>query len=252
MSSRHQPRARRDEPHDDSSEVHEHDLGLAHDLPRLISRRSALGAIGGGLGLVLAGCGSDGGSTTGGGTTTSATSATTTQTNGTSGASAVPEETAGPYPGDGSNGPNVLTESGVVRRDITRSFGGASGTADGIPATVELKLIDVAAGGGPLAGAAVYLWHCDRNGAYSLYDQAIADQNFLRGIQESDDQGRLWFTTIFPAAYSGRWPHIHFEIRASRPPPPRAASCAPRSWRSPRTSARRRTRPAATSRARRT
>ena len=35
----------------------------------------------------------------------------------------IPEETAGPFPGDGSNGPNVLTESGVVRSDITASFG---------------------------------------------------------------------------------------------------------------------------------
>ena len=31
----------------------------------------------------------------------------------------IPEETSGPYPGDGSNGANVLTESGIVRRDIT-------------------------------------------------------------------------------------------------------------------------------------
>jgi hypothetical protein len=30
----------------------------------------------------------------------------------------VPEETAGPYPGDGSNGPNVLDDSGIVRSDM--------------------------------------------------------------------------------------------------------------------------------------
>lgn len=35
----------------------------------------------------------------------------------------VPDETAGPYPGDGSNGPNVLTESGIVRSDIRPGFG---------------------------------------------------------------------------------------------------------------------------------
>ena len=33
----------------------------------------------------------------------------------------IPEETAGPFPGDGSNGPDVLTESGVVRKDIRRA-----------------------------------------------------------------------------------------------------------------------------------
>jgi hypothetical protein len=43
-----------------------------------------------------------------------------------------PEETAGPYPGDGSNGVNLLTESGIVRSDITRSFGSASGVAKGL------------------------------------------------------------------------------------------------------------------------
>ena len=31
----------------------------------------------------------------------------------------IPEETAGPFPGDGTNGPDVLNQSGVVRKDIT-------------------------------------------------------------------------------------------------------------------------------------
>ena len=48
-----------------------------------------------------------------------------------------------------------------------------------------------------------------------MYDQEIAVENYLRGVQESDSDGRLSFTTIFPAAYSGRWPHIHFEVYES-------------------------------------
>ena len=79
----------------------------------------------------------------------------------------------------------MLTESGVVRQDITKSVGDASGVAEGVPTTVDLKLLDVAGGGGPLAGAAVYLWHCDREGRYSLYDESIAGENYLRGVQES-------------------------------------------------------------------
>jgi hypothetical protein len=48
-------------------------------------------------------------------------------TTGTGGAcSKVPEETAGPYPGDGSNGANVLNQTGVVRQDIRSSFAGLS------------------------------------------------------------------------------------------------------------------------------
>ena len=35
----------------------------------------------------------------------------------------IPDETAGPYPGDGSNGPDVLEQSGIVRSDIRSSFG---------------------------------------------------------------------------------------------------------------------------------
>ena len=63
-----------------------------------------------------------------------------------------------------------------------------------------------------MAGAAVYLWHCDRLGRYSMYSSEIQDENYLRGIAKTDKNGTAWFRTIFPAAYSGRWPHIHFEV----------------------------------------
>jgi protocatechuate 3,4-dioxygenase beta subunit len=186
------------------TEIEEHDLGLSHDLPVLVSRRRALGLLAGGLGATaLAACGSSG---DGGQATT---------TNEQSGTGEVPEETAGPYPGDGSNGPNVLAESGVVRSDITSSFAGATGKANGVPTTIEMKLLDVAAGGKALAGAAVYIWHCDMEGRYSMYDAEIASENYLRGVQVSDKQGKVKFASIFPAAYSGRWPHVHFEVYES-------------------------------------
>lgn len=124
----------------------------------------------------------------------------------------IPQETAGPFPGDGSNGPNVLEASGVVRRDITSSFGSASATAEGVPLTFTLTLLDNANGCTPMAGAAVYAWHCDRDGKYSLYDSSLTNQNYLRGVQEADSNGQVTFTSIFPGAYSGRWPHIHFEV----------------------------------------
>ena len=31
-------------------------------------------------------------------------------------------------------------------------------------------------------------------------------------MQIADATGRVAFTSIFPACYSGRWPHIHFEV----------------------------------------
>ena len=186
------------------TDIEEHDLGLSHDLPRLVSRRRALGLLAGGLGATaLAACASSDDGTQ------------VTTSSGGSSTAEVPEETAGPYPGDGSNGPNVLAESGVVRSDITSSFGGATGRASGVPTTIEMKLLDVAAGGKALAGAAVYVWHCDMPGRYSMYDAEIADENYLRGVQVSDKQGKVRFATIFPAAYSGRWPHVHFEVYES-------------------------------------
>lgn len=39
--------------------------------------------------------------------------------------------------------------------------------------------------------------------------------NYLRGVQEADANGKLTFMSIFPACYSGRWPHIHFEVYPS-------------------------------------
>jgi protocatechuate 3,4-dioxygenase beta subunit len=208
-----------EQPHDD--ELHDHDRGLAFDLPRLLGRRRALTLMaGGGLATLVAACGGSGGDDSAdaaSGTTTTTSSASTTSTSGSSGSGsateAIPEETAGPYPGDGSNGPNVLTESGVVRSDIRSSFGDLSGTAGGVPTTVQLTILDVSSGGGPRAGAALYLWHCDREGRYSLY--TIEDQNYLRGVQEAGDDGTVTFTTIFPACYPGRWPHMHFEVYES-------------------------------------
>jgi protocatechuate 3,4-dioxygenase beta subunit len=45
-----------------------------------------------------------------------------------------------------------------------------------------------------------------------MYSQIVANENYLRGVQAADADGNLQFTSIFPAAYQGRWPHIHFEV----------------------------------------
>jgi protocatechuate 3,4-dioxygenase beta subunit len=175
------------------------DQGLAFDLATM-HRRQALRAFGlGAMALGLTACGKDAETTTG-------TGETATELD------EIPAETAGPYPGDGSNGPNVLTESGVVRSDITTSFGNATGKAQGVPLTLTLSLKDLANAGAAFAGVAVYVWHCDRTGGYSLYSTGLTGENYLRGVQIADDAGEVTFTSIFPACYTGRWPHIHFEV----------------------------------------
>ena len=202
-------------------EVHDHDRGLAFDLATLLQRRRVLTLIGGAGLVALAGCasgddsGDDSATDNAPGTTGTTSGATSAQSSGTGGCAEIPEETAGPYPGDGSNGPNILATSGIVRRDIRSSFGSASGVAKGVPLTINLTILNAAGGCAPYAGAAVYLWHCDINGGYSMYSQGITGENYLRGVQEADAAGALSFTSIFPAAYSGRWPHIHFEVYPS-------------------------------------
>jgi len=191
-------------------ELHDHDRGLSHDLPAVLDRRRLLALLGGAGAAALVAC------TTEEGTPSSASAA------GTSGATTaattgeqIPEETAGPYPGDGSNGVNVLNRSGIVRGDITGGFGGASAVASGVPLTIRLTVLDTKNGSAPLQGAAVYLWHCDIDGAYSLDSRELTNENYLRGVQAAGADGSLTFTSIFPGAYSGRWPHIHFEVYPS-------------------------------------
>ena len=188
-----------------------HDKGLQFDL-RTMSRRRLLAAFGGAGALAIVGGTAACGSTTDTGSTSTAAASTSTSAAAGS-ATEVASETAGPYPADGSNGPDVRTESGIVRKDIRTSFGGSSGTAAGVPLEFSLVVSDLT--GKAVTGAAVYAWHCDRDGNYSLYSEGITDQNYLRGIQETDATGTVTFTSIFPACYSGRWPHIHFEVYSS-------------------------------------
>ncbi|GAA3865409.1 intradiol ring-cleavage dioxygenase [Saccharothrix violaceirubra] len=181
------------------------DQGLGFDLGTLMSRRRTFRTFGLGVAaLGIAACSSDSDT---GSSPTSATSTTTAKATGE-----IPDETAGPYPGDGSNGPDVLERSGVVRGDIRTGFGDYSGTAEGVPMTLELTIQDLTKDGAPFAGVAVYVWHCTRDGEYSLYGEKIKDQNYLRGVQIADASGKVTFLSIFPACYSGRWPHIHFEV----------------------------------------
>jgi len=198
------------------NEIAEEDRGLVYDLRTLIDRRRALGLFGGiAAASLLAAC-SDSGSTPAGvaspGSASGSAPASTTASTGS--LTEVPDETAGPYPGDGSNGPDVLDESGIVRSDIRSSFGNSTTTADGIPLTVRLTVRD-ASSGEVRSGAAVYVWHCDRDGNYSLYSNGVTGENYLRGVQVVDAGGTATFTSIFPGCYAGRWPHIHFEVYAN-------------------------------------
>ena len=199
-------------------DVEETDRGLVYDLSTLLDRRQILKLAGfttisAGL-MSIVGCAPVTSSSATSSTAASAAASASTAAGSAAAAdcAVIPEETAGPFPGDGSNGPNVLAQSGIVRQDIRSSFGSSTTTAKGVPLTIKLTIQDAANNCAPMTGAAVYLWHCDQAGNYSLYSQAAANENYLRGVQATDGSGVVTFQSIFPACYSGRWPHIHFEV----------------------------------------
>jgi len=214
---------------------HDHGHSLAEDLPlmhALVARRRALKWFAGaGTAAMVAGCGGAGsdasassvttvtGSTATPTPTPTATATPTPTATTTTGACIVdPTETAGPYPGDGTNTAsgstsNVLTVSGIVRSDIRSSFISSTNVAGGVLLKITLTLVNVNATCAPLAGYAIYLWQADRQGRYSLYTAAA--ESYLRGVQVTDANGQVTFTTIFPGCYDGRWPHMHFEVFSS-------------------------------------
>src|SRR4051812_22572106 len=185
------------------------DVAMKLEIPGQPSRRQLLALLGGasGLGLLaLAGCGNgtDSASPSGGATssglattsTTGATTATAAASNATV-TSAVPEETAGPYPGDGSNGPDYLGMNGAVRSDIRSSLG-SSAAVTGVPLTIRLTVLDLKSSAKALTNAGVYVWHCNQAGQYSMYSQGATNETFCRGIQPTDSSGTATFTSVWP------------------------------------------------------
>lgn len=99
-----------------------------------------------------------------------------------------------------------------TRADITSGRSGA-------PLSLALRVVDPVCR--PLKGATVALWHSDATGVYSAFASRpdggnIVDklgENFLRGEQKADSDGRVAFRTIVPGWYSGRPVHVHVKVR---------------------------------------
>jgi len=191
------------------------DQGVGFDIRTLVSRRSVLSLVGLGAGTVaLAACSATASTgTSSGGTTTSTTSPSETESSTSTVAAEgeIPDETNGPYPADGTNGVNILEESGIVRSDITSSLDGGT-TVEGVPLSFTFTVTDMANDNVPFEGVAVYAWQCDAQGLYSMYSEGVEDETYLRGVQVADSNGQVTFQTIVPGCYAGRWTHIHFEV----------------------------------------
>lgn len=133
--------------------------------------------------------------TTATGTTGAATGTGTVSTNGA--CAVTPEETAGPFP----------SITSIVRSDIREG-------KTGVALNLAIKVVNVNNGCAPLAGANVEIWHCDVSGNYSEYGSQTT-QTYLRGIQTTDANGLVTFTTVYPGWYQGRATHIHIEVKVN-------------------------------------
>ena len=170
------------------------------DLETPLTRRRALQLAGGlGLAAVIPACATDGGSASP--ETTAATTTAEASTETAAGATAapdcvlMPELTEGPY----------YLDLDLVRSDLTEG-------RPGLPLDLRVNVVD-AGSCEPIEGAAVDVWHCDAEGAYSGV-QGAEGETFCRGVQMTDGNGTAEFRTVFPGWYTGRAVHIHLKVAA--------------------------------------
>ena len=76
---------------------------------------------------------------------------------------------------------------------------------------LAIMVVNTAGSCAPLSGVNVEIWQCDADGNYSQYGSERA-QTYLRGIQATDANGQVRFTTVYPGWYRGRATHIHVEV----------------------------------------
>jgi protocatechuate 3,4-dioxygenase beta subunit len=157
-----------------------------------LSRREALEAFGATAGLAFAAA------------CAGSTPAAATETSPTGSCAVAAEETAGPYP----DRLGMLGNPAFFRRDIRE---GRPGT----PLDLTLTIVNARNGCSAVANANVEIWQCDASGNYSEYSQPGYNgtgQTFLRGLQTTDANGRVTFTTVYPGWYAGRATHIHVKV----------------------------------------
>jgi protocatechuate 3,4-dioxygenase beta subunit len=171
------------------SDYHDH-AAHDHSHPPPLDRRQVLALLGAAGAGFTVGCGGNdtpssptspgGGGTTGGGT--SAACAVT------------PSETVGPFP----------SLADLIRSDIRDG-------KPGVTLTLQITVVNTSANCGPVANLLVDVWQCDATGNYSSYGSQVG-QTYLRGVQTTDANGQVTFTTVYPGWYQGRATHIHVEV----------------------------------------
>jgi protocatechuate 3,4-dioxygenase beta subunit len=167
----------------------------------LLTRREALGFMGGTVAVSLLGCLR--------GESASVTSAPlTAQSIAIPGCIVKPQQTEGPY----------FVDERLNRSDI-RSDPSDNSVKPGMSLRLVFRVSQVNQSAcTPLPAAIVDVWHCDAGGVYSdVIDRSFntVGRKFLRGYQVTNAAGTAEFITIYPGWYPGRTVHIHFKIRTN-------------------------------------
>ncbi|KAF2709418.1 aromatic compound dioxygenase [Pleomassaria siparia CBS 279.74] len=110
-----------------------------------------------------------------------------------------PEITDGPYYVNGE----------LIRKDVKEGQAG-------VELYLEAQYIDITTCE-PVPALYVDVWNCNATGVYSGVESGQAGLNttFLRGIQETDEDGVASFETIFPGHYDGRAIHTHLLTKSN-------------------------------------
>ncbi|WNG43876.1 protocatechuate 3,4-dioxygenase [Archangium minus] len=100
-----------------------------------------------------------------------------------------------------------------VRKDISEGHAG-------LPVRLAFRILDETCK--PIPGASVDIWHAGPEGVYSgddqhplcnPHDEKARAAHWFRGVQTTNDEGRVDFNTCFPGWYKSRTVHIHFTIK---------------------------------------
>jgi protocatechuate 3,4-dioxygenase beta subunit len=173
------------------------------DRTESLTRRDALAAIVGAGTAFAFGCSSSGGAE---GASDAGQDGTSTAETGT--CTVTPEGEIGPYFADDS-------AAGFNRSNIVSNLDGTN-TQTGIPLTLIVTVLDGQKSCAPYVGAQIDIWHCNASGVYSdIAGENTSSEQWLRGYQITDANGKVTFTTVIPGWYAGRTTHIHLRVRAT-------------------------------------
>ena len=158
-----------------------------------VSRRQALAGFGSvTLGALIAACSDDDESSED--SLARTTEADRSDFDGAARCTRTAEETEGPF----------YFEVDRVRSDIREGPTGAE-------LRLGVRVRDASGSCDPIKNAVVDVWHCDATGSYSE-----PGETFLRGLQVTDGDGIVEFTTVYPGWYPGRTVHIHAKVHLDK------------------------------------